>query len=143
MTFFVSDGELSAEQQISIAVENVNRAPSIITATLPDGRVDQVYQALIEAQDPDGDLLQYSVFDATVPVTIDPETGQLSWDRPSISDIGTYALSVRVEDPSGDSDARAYTLTIPDTIPPAIRPECTGPGQPRCHCQHCQPLRYG
>ena len=120
VTFFVSDGELSAEQQISIAVENVNRAPSIITATLPNGRVDQAYQALIEAQDPDGDLLQYSVYDATAPVTIDPDTGQLTWDRPSISDIGTYNLSVRVEDPSGDFATRAYTLAIPDRIPPAI-----------------------
>ena len=120
VTFFVSDGELSAEQQISITIENVNRVPAIITSNLPEGRVDQVYRALIEAQDPDGDLLQYSIFDTSAPVTIDPDTGQLSWDKPAISDIGTYNLSVRVEDPSGDSDTQPYALTIPDTIPPAI-----------------------
>ena len=120
VTFFVSDGEFSAEQQVLIAVEDVNRVPAIVTTTLPDGRVDQVYHALIEAEDPDGDTLQYSIFETSAPVTIDPDTGQLSWDRPSISDIGSYNLSVRVEDPSGDFATRAYALKIPDTIPPAI-----------------------
>lgn len=132
VTFFVSDGELSAEQQVLIEVIDVNRAPSIITDTIPDGQVDQIYKAQIVAQDPDGDSLDYSIAQTTAPATIDGATGQFSWDKPSISDIGDYSLTVQVDDGRGGTDSRQYTLSVPDTIPPAIvlnAPKQGNPGE--------------
>jgi RHS repeat-associated protein len=132
VTFSVSDGKLLAERQALIEVIDVNRAPSIVTATIPNGRVDQTYRAQVVAQDPDGDILDYSITDTTAPVTIDNTTGQLSWDKPSISDIGAYSLTVQVVDNRGGSDTRQYTLSVPDTIPPAIvlnAPKQGNPGE--------------
>ena len=53
------------------------------------GASGNIALALAAKSAPDGDTLQYSVYDGTAPVNIDSDTGQLTWDRPSISDIGT------------------------------------------------------
>ncbi len=118
--FSINDGKLTAEQQMAIEVMDINRPPMITTTEIPDGQVDQIYQVRIVSQDPDEDTLTWEITETTADITINDATGDLSWDRPSITDIGTYSLTVQVADGRGGSDSRLYSFSVPDSIPPAI-----------------------
>lgn len=117
--FSVSDGKIVVEKSVNITVVDTNRAPTIKTAQLTEGRVDQKYQASIEAVDPDGDLLSFELLYQPEGMSINPVSGILSW-KPNHSQIGEWGVGVRVSDGKGGSDTRDYKLTVPDTIPPSI-----------------------
>lgn len=117
--FSVSDGKIVVEKSVNITVVDTNRAPTIKTVQIPEGRVDQKYQAPIEAIDPDGDLLSFELLYQPEGMSINPVSGVLSW-KPNHSQIGEWGVGVRVSDGKGGSDTRDYKLTVPDTIPPSI-----------------------
>ena len=118
------DGEV--EQIFTILTKPANQTqPSsldnfrpIITSD-PITTPRQQYTYDVDAIDPDGDVLKYSLLTALQGMTIDVNTGLISWN-PGTQAPGDYNISVRVEDGKGGFDNQSFTLALSDTIPGEI-----------------------
>ncbi|HZB47296.1 MAG TPA: putative Ig domain-containing protein, partial [Pyrinomonadaceae bacterium] len=65
----------------------------------------------VEAFDPDGDAVTYSLTAAPVGMTINATSGLVNWPVTS-RDAGDHTVTVRAQDPQGASDTQTFTLTI-------------------------------
>jgi hypothetical protein len=115
VTVRVSDGSLSDTQSFTIHVEEesepTNQAPNITSNPITSATVDQAYTYNVDATDPDGDTLTYSLT-TTKPtgMTINSTTGLINWTPNS---TGDYNVTVKVSD--GDLiDTQSFTITVGD-----------------------------
>jgi RHS repeat-associated protein len=65
----------------------------------------------VEAADPNGDALTYSLDAAPPGMTIDAATGLITWPVSSVV-AGDHQVTVRAREPAGGFDTQTYTLTI-------------------------------
>jgi len=79
---------------------------------------DYVYQAL--ALDADGDTPEYSLPQAPPGMTIDTQTGEVTWPNVSIT-TGPHNVTVAAEDGRGGQDQQSYILEIIDVAPAEIQ----------------------
>ncbi|WP_367427441.1 Ig domain-containing protein [Snodgrassella alvi] len=81
-----------------------------------DIKTDYHYQA--EALDADGDDLTYSLLAGPVGMTIDSQTGLITW-KPDT--IGFYEVNIQVIDGNGGKATQSYNIeVIDDNLPPQI-----------------------
>lgn len=73
------------------------------------------YTYQVEAVDPDGDDLSYSLVDGPDGMFIDPATGLLGWS-PSSLDSGIQEVSVRVDDGRGGFDEQSFVIDVRDDL---------------------------
>ncbi|MET0645080.1 MAG: RHS repeat-associated core domain-containing protein [Pyrinomonadaceae bacterium] len=74
----------------------------------------------VEAVDPDGDSLTYSLDAAPLGMTINSTSGLITWPVSSVV-AGDHQVVVRTREPNGGFDTQAYTLTILNpNQPPAV-----------------------
>ena len=108
------------------AAPQTNQAPSFAAATatrsVTENQAPGSFGAPVAAVDLDNDTLTYSLVGADASVfDIDSSTGQLSTlvrlDREARA---SYSFSVRVEDPSRESDVVAVTVTVADVAEPPV-----------------------
>ena len=111
VTVEVSDGELTDTQSFTIIVtepEPVNQAP--IITPIPDTNITlgETFTYPVDAIDPDGDDLTYSLTDSPPDMDIDENSGVISWTPTA---VGSYYVTVVVSD--GDlSDSQSFTITV-------------------------------
>lgn len=112
----VSDsGGLSDSQNFSIAVTNVNDAPSIISAAVTSANEDTNYSYDVDASDPDvGDSLTFSLSILPSGMSIDASTGIINW-TPDNSQIGNQSVEVIVTDSSGLNDVQNFIILVSET----------------------------
>ncbi|HEV2706799.1 MAG TPA: RHS repeat-associated core domain-containing protein [Pyrinomonadaceae bacterium] len=65
----------------------------------------------VEASDPDGDAVAYSLTAAPAGMSINPTTGLINWPVTS-REAGDHSVTVRAQDPQGAFDTQSYTLSI-------------------------------
>jgi hypothetical protein len=110
ITVEVSDGKLSDIQSFTITVaEPPNQAPVITSAPVTSVTLGDTYNYPVEASDPNGDDLTYSL--ATNPSTdmsIDENSGVINWTPTA---IGSYEVTVEVSDGS-ESTTQSFTITV-------------------------------
>ncbi len=98
-TFTVSDGVLSDSEAVQITVlDVVNSAPVISPVSPRSVPIDHTLSFTVNAEDPDGDALEYSV--SGLPWSADyslDNTGLFSW-TPSAGHAGTYYTTFSVSD---------------------------------------------
>ena len=70
-----------------------------------------LYAYQVEASDPDGDTLTYSLIKGPPGMEIDAETGLIEWWVTS-KELGSYEIIVEVADGQGGSDQQMFTLVI-------------------------------
>ncbi len=102
----------TALQDYTLEVVNTNDRP-VITST-PGESVDEgnTYTYNVIASDVDvGDVLSYSLGQSTVGMSINSTTGEITWETDH-EDIGTYGVSVRVEDQAGGFAIQDFDLTV-------------------------------
>ncbi len=105
-----------------VFITKVNGPPVITSVPDPEAVVDQPYSYDVEAIDPDGDVLTFSLLVAPAAMTIDPDSGQLTW-TPGTADVGTHEILLRVEDDHGNGASQQFTLTVIEPVgnrPPVI-----------------------
>lgn len=105
---------LSAEQVYNLVVAAVpqpNRAPQIISSAQLLATVDTAYAYDVDATDPDSDALTFFLVDGPAGMVIDPASGRVQW-LPGTLDVGTHAVTVRVQDPAGLADQQSYMLIV-------------------------------
>ena len=82
---------------------------------------DQQYKYQVQAVDTDNEQLVYSLLTAPQGMQINSATGLITWN-PSINQVGTHDVVVKVADPRGGFDTQSYTLTVvdPRNKPPIV-----------------------
>ena len=106
----VIDGRGGSDRQAFFPTFTLANGTPEITSTPPAAiAVDVLYQYPVRATDPDGDVLLYSVDPGSQSrgVTIDSDTGQLSWTP---TDTTPIDITVDVDDGRGSRASQTFTL---------------------------------
>jgi hypothetical protein len=105
---------------VVIVPGQANLPPQIISTPVTTAVVAQPYSYDVNATDPNGDLLTYSLVTAPAGMTISPATGLISW-TPGAGQVGPNSVTARVQDPGGLFADQSFTVTVnPANAPPAI-----------------------
>jgi len=92
----VSDGQLSATQSFTIVVGTVNQAPIITFIPYTTVTLGQTFTYAVEATDPEGDALTYSLTtNPSTDMSIDENSGVISWTPTT---VGNFEVVVEVSD---------------------------------------------
>ncbi|MEW8558850.1 MAG: DUF1800 family protein [Candidatus Thiodiazotropha sp.] len=117
-SYTVSDGSnLSAAANVSITIRADNQPPAFIhqgsDIELP---VDTLYELTVEAGDPDGDILSYSVSQLPYWLDFSAATRSLS-GQPTWADLGnSYPVVISVDDGESSIENR-FTITVTEPRP--------------------------
>jgi len=84
----------------------------IISDPLTVGYANDDYVYSLRAIDPDSDELTYSLVNAPDAMTVDPLTGELTWNDLTEENIGVHDITVEVQDNRGGVDSQTFQLTI-------------------------------
>ncbi|QUY45864.1 putative Ig domain-containing protein [Acaryochloris marina] len=105
----------TAEQAYGIFVqaEAGNNAPIIISSPDLKAFAGTSYLTDIDALDPDGDVISYSLLTAPLGLVINSDTGQISWDV-TTQDIGIQTVEIQVEDNRGGVETQQFILEVVD-----------------------------
>jgi len=88
-----------------------NGAPRILSSP-PQEIHGDVYTYRVTAEDPDGDPITFSLVSAPSGMTIDSNTGVISWPiTPAAS--GSHVVELAAQDPDGLKTTQKYTISIP------------------------------
>ncbi len=88
----------------------VNNAPPVITSRPPVNFEAWEYLYQVEASDPDGQELAYTLQEAPEGMTIS-DAGLISWDLAEVA-AGTYRIEIAVEDADSATAHQKYTLNL-------------------------------
>ena len=87
-------------------------APSITSTPMTTAIAGEPYLYQVEATDPDpGDTLSYVLDTAPGGMQIDGGTGAITW-TPSVAQVGSREVSVRVHDQGGLAATQAFTIDV-------------------------------
>ena len=118
-------GEKSSRAYTLEVLENPNnQAPIISSEPVVNAVFGNPYTYDVEAVDPDGEAITYSLNNAPDGMVIDNE-GVITWN-PTAADLGNYAIDVIATDGRGLSTTQTYNLAVTeDTQAPEINFEFT------------------
>jgi len=116
----VSDGSLSIAQSFIIKVSEspgVNQAPIIYSIPITTATVGLLYTYDVNATDPDGDTLTYSLTAKPSGMAINPTNG-LIWWVPTSAQSGNNLVTVNVSD-RALSDTQSFIIKVSEpSVPP-------------------------
>lgn len=102
------DGSLYADSSFNIIVTNLPDAPAITSSAVTTANINETYSYDVNANDPDQDTLVYSLVTAPGGMTIDSNSGLISW-TPNAT--GNYNVKVQVTDGSTTVE-QSFTVTV-------------------------------
>jgi RHS repeat-associated protein len=124
----VSDGTLTSDPDTAKVEIEVGNQPPEITSTPPGSALVGVpYGYDVEAKDPEGGAIRFTLTVAPPGMTIDPASGLITW-TPMAGDRGDHPVSVEAKDPQGAVATQSYTVTVYadcTTLPPGSPGACT------------------
>lgn len=82
----------------------------------------QAYEYKAVATDPDGDAVVYSLLQGVPGMTIDAQTGTVTWLVGS-TDVGTYPIIIRARDGGGLTAEQAFLVNVFTNRPPLVTVE--------------------
>ncbi|EKU96916.1 RHS repeat-associated core domain protein [Leptolyngbya sp. PCC 7375] len=103
-------------QGFGINVSSTNTPPTVTSAPPTLAFNDTSYTYAIEANDPNGDALTYSLAVAPDGMTINENTGLIEW-TPTAVQLGTQTVTVSVADGRGGFAEQTYTLDVASDVP--------------------------
>lgn len=77
---------------------------------------NRVYLYPVVAEDPDGDEITYRLLDAPEGMSINPETGAITWETDE-ANLGNFPVTIEVEDEFGATDRQSYELVVTNDAP--------------------------
>lgn len=120
VTVEVDDGNGGTDTQtylLMVVDAPVNSPPIITSDPVTEAAVDELYQYPVEAFDPDGDELTYSLLIAPDGMDIIAETGEISW-IPNADQADEFSVTVQVDDGNGGQAIQEFTVRV--NSPPEI-----------------------
>lgn len=103
----------TASENVTITVNNVNRAPTLSTIGSRQVNEGQLLQFTITASDPDGDALSYAASGIPSGAIFNATTRVFSW-MPDSTQSGTHAVNFSVSDNSSLSAYEMVSITVND-----------------------------
>jgi len=76
----------------------------------------KVYRYQVETVDPDGDAVTLSLLKAPAGMSLDQNTGLLSWVA-TVDEVGVHEVSIQVTDTSGATDIQNFSILVSDEVP--------------------------
>lgn len=117
VTFVASDSQIQDSETITITVNNANRAPVLSTIGNQSVYTGDSLTFTVDATDPDGDTVTYSVGGLPSGATFANQT--FTW-TPSDGQTGTYEVTFIASD-GIDQDYESITITVSaDTSAPSV-----------------------
>ncbi|MGQ9582602.1 MAG: putative Ig domain-containing protein, partial [Thermoplasmatota archaeon] len=116
ITVRVSDASLSDTQSFTVTVSSTNRAPHIYPFVNATAYAGKPYSCAINASDPDGDPLAFSLFRAPAGMSINASSGLIFW--PSAAE-GSHTIVVNASDGFA-SASYTFVLVVVRNSPPRI-----------------------
>lgn len=111
-TFKANDGKVDSNiATVSITVNPVNDPPTITSIPVTTATVDTLYTYDVEATDPDGDILTYSLIAKPIGMNINKTTGLIEW-TPTNDQVGNNDVKVKVEDNKQASATQSFTINV-------------------------------
>ena len=89
----------------------VNNPPTITSTPVLTATVGVLYNYDVNATDPNGDTLTYSLTTFPTGMTINSTTGLIAW-TPTAGQAPSQAVTVRVTDPGGLFATQSFTITV-------------------------------
>ena len=109
--------------EIEIPLDIAPQNPPQITSTPTFvAAVNVLYTYDVDAFDPDGDPIEYSLGQAPAGMVIDADSGLVEW-TPTMGQLGVHEVTVRASDDRGAWMSQTYTLTVSefgDNVSPQI-----------------------
>ncbi len=111
-----TDGSLEDRRSMRVAVSNVNRAPVLALPGPVTMKEGEILEFLLNAVEPDGQAILFSVSGLPPGATLVPETGLFSW-QPTFAQAGSYG-PIRITASDGTfSDTETLAVTVQDAQP--------------------------
>ena len=96
---------------VVISETNLNEKPGIYSSPSTITEAERPYGYKILAQDPNNNPLLYQLISGPIGMTINSSSGLLSW-LPTIAQIGTHSVKVKVIDGLGGEAIQSYNLSV-------------------------------
>ena len=110
----VSDGNGNVDlQAFDVLIRPEFAAPQVTSEPPQIATVDELLEYLVTAEDPDNQLLTFSLLDAPAGATIDSVTGLVQW-TPAVGDIGSQRIVVLATDEDGLKAIQSFYLDVRD-----------------------------
>ncbi|PID55695.1 hypothetical protein CSB45_14780 [candidate division KSB3 bacterium] len=109
----VEDGYGGSDTQSFVVAVTEESNTNPIISSMPDTvtLIDKLYAYTIEAIDPDSEPLNYSLFRAPDGMSIDSDSGLISW-TPAAGQLGEHAVKVIVEDGRGAGASQSSSVYV-------------------------------
>ncbi|MFO7578513.1 MAG: putative Ig domain-containing protein [Pelovirga sp.] len=122
--FHVSDGQLTATEQISITVMNVNQIPVLEPIGTKIVNEGEELAFTVLATDADGDALSYSATSLPAGAVFNPSTRQFRWtpDYSGSANIRIFSVVFIVSDGLAEDDEQVTINVHPVNRPPLLEP---------------------
>jgi hypothetical protein len=122
IAFTASDGLVQTQGNwVQLIVRPVNDAPVITSKAVTHATEDSQYEYEVRASDVDGDSLAYSLLKAPQGMSIDQDSGLITWE-PANDQVGENNVTVQASD-GHLYDAQSFIVTVDNTNdPPASVP---------------------
>ncbi len=102
----LGEGAVSAVGSITIP-----NSPPVITSQPETSFEEGRFSYIVQAEDPDGDPIDLSLWNAPKGMTIEPAAGLILWEYGE-KDAGDYKVTVIAEDPEGAQSTQELSLSI-------------------------------
>ncbi|MEP1075191.1 putative Ig domain-containing protein [Leptolyngbya sp. PL-A3] len=98
-------------QTFTLTVRSTNTPPLILSTPPTQVGITQAYRYQVQATDPEGDALQFSLSNRPNGMTINGATGEIVW-TPQANQLGTHTIEVLARDAQGGTSRQSYTLVV-------------------------------
>jgi RHS repeat-associated protein len=119
----VNDGRGGVAEQdfaVTVVMHAVTQPPAVISTPPLAATVGRPYQYDLEALDPQGNPVVWSLDTAPAGMSIDSGSGTLRW-VPTVDQIGPQNVVVRVTDSQGEAATQSFTIQVRGVnVPPVI-----------------------
>ncbi len=105
-----------AEQSFAIQVRRSDVLPSVTSVPPTQSAVGSTYVYVVQADNPSGNPLVYSLSVAPLGMAINAQTGAVSW-TPSAAQIGPQSVLLRVTDGVGNYLAQSFAIEVAASTP--------------------------
>lgn len=113
--FIASNGAFSTSQKVSVLVTNLSdEAPSIVSTPIVSVNSDDIYNYLIETNDPDGDEVTFSIED--LPDWMSLQNNLLQGDP--TGQIGVHSIKLKATDTGGNFSIQEFDVIVNDAAFP-------------------------
>lgn len=107
----VFDGSLLTGQSFTLTVNGGNTPPAIVSTPITQAAQDQAYSYQVVATDRENDPLTYRLGVHPDGMTIDAQTGQITW-TPTADQVGNQTVEVVVQDTQEGMQRQTYTIVV-------------------------------